>query len=465
MFLVSRIETRRLFRSARARWVAGLLFFATLLSCGLGTLLTAEHQMAARSDVAAANARMTKLLSDPDNPRSLLEVALWTDTVVARGIPALAALSAGDLDALPDAATVRLNEAPRLVPPRSQRSPASALLGTFDLAWLLALLMPLALLGLGHDSIAADRSRGNLAMLLAFAPSPKGLVVARTIAVASVATLGIIPALVIGLGMACVHLQSPPTALGVLTVVILTVSAIWAWSAMFVAVSAHSAGPGQALAAGLALWTTLTFIIPLALSALGQLSYPDPDPRTELEALQVSKDLGQKDAQRWVDQEIARSPNLNPEDAIDGVESNLRYDLLLARAQVRRSRGARHASALALRRRAEFARLSAYLSPSTLVSHGLSALADTDPEARIRFAQKASNYLSMLDEQAAKPLLKNSVARAEIGSWPAFDSTARHDASPAWIAALLLNLIAAFSLLIAIFRLATGAIDPSSESP
>ncbi len=460
-----RIETRRLLRSARARWVSGLLFVATLVACGLGTLLTAQHQEASQADVVAANLRLDKLLSDEDNPRSLLEVALYSDTVIPRGVPALAALSAGDLDALPDAATVRLNEAPRLVPPRSQRSPASALLGTFDLAWLLALLMPLALLGLGHDSIAGDRSRGNLAMLLAFAPNPVGLVLARTFAIAAVATLGILPALVLGLGMACAHLESPPSAGALVGVLLLTLSGIWAWSAMMIAVSAHAARPGQALAAGLGLWATLTIILPLALSVLGQLSYPDPDPRAELEALQVSKDLAQEDAQRWVDQELARAPNLDPEDAIDGVESNLRFDLLLARAQVRRSRGARHASALALRRRAELARISAYLSPSTLVSHGLAALADTDPEARIRFSKRAGAYLSQLDKKAAAPLLKNSVARADLKDWPVFDSTPDRDTTPTGLGILLLNLVAAFSLVLAGLRLYRGPIDPSSESP
>ncbi|CAN0561628.1 unnamed protein product, partial [Laminaria digitata] len=189
-----------------------------------------------------------------------------------------------------------------------------------------------------------------------------------------------------------------------LIALLLCASAIFAWSAAFVALSAWARQPAQALSMGLSLWAAWAVVIPLASSALGQLTYPDPDPRAELEALQASQELADKDAERWVQAEINKSPNLDPERAIDGVESNLRFDLLLSRAQLRRNTGARYASKQALQRRAELARLAAYLSPSTIVSHGLASLGEADPEARSRFEARATDYQSQLDLHAAQRL-------------------------------------------------------------
>jgi len=455
------LELLRLMRTARARAVAALLLLATLFAGGLGTTLTQRHRQAAEDDLAAAQARLKAKFEQGASP---LEVARWTDCVLPRAMPVLAALSAGNLDALSDVATVRLGQAPQGVPARAERSPASALLGTFDIAWLLSLLLPLAILGLAHDRFAFDRSRGNLAMLMAFAPSPTGLVIARTSAVAAVIALGVLPGLGLSMLGAALYLGEALHLADALAALLLCASAIFAWSAAFVALSAWARQPAQALSMGLSLWAAWAVVIPLAASALGQLTYPDPDPRAELEALQASQELADKDAERWVQAEVKKSPNLDPEDAIDGVESNLRFDLLLSRAQLRRNAGARYASKQALQRRAELARLAAYLSPSTIVSHGLASLGEADPEARSRFEARAAQYQSQLDLHAAQRLQAHDTKVGTLKAWPPADAKAKPDRWPSFVGIVLLWAISLGALLAARQRLTRGAIDPGSET-
>lgn len=454
------LEWRRLTRGARAQGLTLLLGVATLGAAGLGSALALGHTQAAATDLAAARERQAAMFAQGS---ALVEVAHWSDTAVARTIPPLAALSAGDLAALPDAATVRLGEAPQLVPARAERSPASALLGTFDVIWLLSLLMPLAVLGLAYDRVARDRSRGHLAMLLAFAPSPTGLLLARTGAVAGLIGLGVLPGLALGMVGAALSMQGSLPIVDGLCVLVLCGAAILAWSAVFIALSAHASRPAQALSMGLALWAAWTLVLPLALSALGQLAYPDPDPRAELEALEASRALATKDADRWVQQESLRSPELDPEKAVDGVESNLRFDLLLARAQLRRSRGAQHGSRRAVARRAELARLSAYLSPSTLVSHGLASLAGTDPEARTRFEAWTLDFQDRLDAAAAARLRDHHVKAGRPEDWPPRYAPPHADRAPALIGTGLLLALAGLCLGLARARLVRGPLDPSPQ--
>ncbi|MCB9649329.1 MAG: ABC transporter permease subunit [Deltaproteobacteria bacterium] len=453
-----RLETRRLLRSPRGRAVSAALFVATAAAGLLGARLAAAHVAAGQADLEAARARVEARMRG-DAPLSPVETALWEDTVVARGVAPLAALTAQDLAALPDAAAVRLTHPPTALAARAERSPAAALLGTFDVAWLLSLVLPLAVLGLGYDALARDRARGNLAALLAFAPSAWGLVTARVGAVTVAALVGLGPGLAVALA-ATGALDGPLAATDALLVLLLAAAAALAFSAATVAVSAFSARPGTALVAGLVGWAVVALALPLGLAAFAQAAYPDPDPRPELDATQAAQSILTKDADRLVAEEARRRPELDPERAADGVQSVLRFERLRAAAHLRRVQGAGFERRRTQARRAELYRLVAYLSPTTWLSHGLAALADTDPEARQRFMAQAEAFQSQLALHVEAPLLDRGAAP---GGWPRLTTPPDADRTPALLGAALYAALAGLATALAARRLDRGALTPAEE--
>jgi ABC-2 type transport system permease protein len=455
------LELRRLLRSPRGRAVAAALCLATSLAGLLGAWLAADHAAAGQADLQAAQARIAgRLTGEP--PLTPVEVAAWEDTVVARGVSPLAALTAQDLAALPDAAAVRLTHPPAALATRAERSPAAALLGTFDVAWLLALVLPLAVLGLGYDAVARDRARGNLAALLAFAPSAAGLVTARIGAVAAVAAAGWAPGLAVALGAAAT-LEGPLGLAEVGLAVSLAASATLAFSAAVVAVSAASSRPGGALVAGLVGWAALALALPLGLAAFAQAAYPDPDPRPELDATQAAQSILTKEADRVVAEEARRRPELDPERARDGVESALYFERLRAAAHLRRVQGAGFERRRTQARRAELYRLVAYLSPTTWLSHGLAALADTDPEARGRFMAAAGALQEQLALHVEAPLLAHDTRPGDPAGWPRHTTAPGVDRTPALLGVALYLALAALATALAARRLGRGPLTPTTE--
>src|SRR5882672_827183 len=113
---------------------------ATLASTILGGLLVRSHAQTGERDQSASFERIREAAGTSS---TAFDLSAWTDTFIARGVTSPSGLVANDLAALPDSAAIRIYEPPTMVASLAERSPAAIILGALDLAWVLALILPL----------------------------------------------------------------------------------------------------------------------------------------------------------------------------------------------------------------------------------------------------------------------------------------------------------------------------------
>lgn len=421
-----KLELRNLSRSPRGRATFAILVLLSIASAILGRSIAAQHAMLGARDERATRDKLSAAETATATVTTF-DLAAFQDSFVARGTTPASSLAASDLAALPDSAALRIVEPPVPVPSLAERSPAAILLGTLDLAWLLALLVPLAAIALGFDVIARDREKGTLAMLLAPAPTRKHLFYARGAAIAVVLFAGTAPAALIGLSA---------TALLLLGAYALFLAAI------VIAVSALSLRVGTSLATLIAGWLIACVAIPLGTGAIVRSAYPLPDPRGKLDGEQAAADVFQKPSSAAIDREAEKDPQLDPSKGTDGISIQNRYYMLLAKERLRVAKGARNEEDRALRSRAELAEIALWLSPSTIAAASLSALAATGPRERLDFVKDAELHRAKVESFTRDRVLANEKKFAGADEWPKFVRLDRSQATTAIAASILFVLLA-----------------------
>ncbi len=440
-----KLELRNLARSPRGRATFLLLAVFSTSAAIFGQKISEQHaELGARDEEASRR----KITAARTSTITAFDLAAWSDSFVARGTTERSALVAADLQSLPDSAALRIFEPPVLVPSFAERSPAAILLGTLDLAWLLALLAPLAAIALGFDAIAREREKGTLAMLLAPAPSRAPLLVARVGAIAVVLYLGTVPA-----ALLCFSLPA---------LVLLAAYAFFLAVAV-VAASALSQRAATSLAVLVAGWLLVSVAVPLGAAAIVRTSYPLPHPRAKLDGEQAAADVFQKPSAAAIDREAEKDPEMDPSKGTDGISMQNRYYMLLSRERLRVAKGARFAEERVLRERAELSEIASYLSPSTLVAGALSELAATGPTERLDFASDAERHRARVDDFVRGRVLGNETRFARAEEWPRFVRPDRRDATSAWIAAVLFSVLALALFAYTALRFESMELNPTRE--
>lgn len=441
------LELRNLSRSPRGRATFVLLALLSASSVFFGQKIRSQHEELGVRDELASR-RKISAAETASSTVTAFDLAAWSDSFVARGTTGASSLVAADLQSLPDSAALRIFDPPVLVPSFAERSPAAILLGTLDLAWLLALLAPLAAIALGFDAIARDRERGTLAMLLAPAPSRTPLLTARAGAIAVILYLGTVPAALLA---------------GSLPAVVLLAAYALFLAASVIAASALSQRAATSLTVLIAGWLVISVAIPLGTAAIVRTSYPLPHPRAKLDGEQAAADVFQKPSAATIDREAERDPALDPSKGTDGISVQNRYYLLLSRERLRVAKGARFAEDRVLRERAELAEIAGYLSPSTIVAAALSELAATGPTERIDFTLDAELYRTRMDNFVRERVLANETKIQRAEEWPRFSRPERASAHAVWIATAIFVLLAAMLFGFTAVRFESMELNPTRE--
>ncbi len=455
-----KLELKRALRAPRGRLVLFALLIMTLLACAIGGGVAKQHRLAGAKDESAARERVIASAKLP-SPYSALYLSIWQDNFVARGLSSGAPLVAGELMSLPDAASVRLYEPPKMVPTLAERSPTAALLGTLDLGWILAFLLPLAAIALGFDSIAIDRERGTLAMLLIPARSAWTLVLTRALGLAAPLSLGLLPAMLIGAPIAARIAGVPFSFLGLLGAMGLVLCYIALLSCAVVTASALAPRSATALVLLFGGWLLLGVAVPLSAQAAARLLYPSPDPKATLAGQLAAAEVMAKPSDAVVASEQKRDPKMSPDLGEDAVTSQNRYDFFLVRKRYQRALGARYAQTLVQTRRAELIDLASWLSPTSLVSTALGALGGGGPKERLAFEAAAEDYRSALEAFVRERLLKNEAEFKAPQTWPKLARKQRSDPSRALYASALFLFFALVCLGVATLKLNLGALTPT----
>jgi ABC-2 type transport system permease protein len=155
------------------------------------------------------------------------------------------------------------------------RNPDQLAIGTFDLAFVIAVVMPLGLLALVADALARERESGTFRLAMSQGVGEDLLVVVKVVPVA--AAVGICTCAIFTLAslLAAGMPDGPALArLGAASALILAYTAFWTALAVGALLFARSlAGAAMPLVAA---WTVLVFVAPGLLLAAAKLAHPVP---------------------------------------------------------------------------------------------------------------------------------------------------------------------------------------------
>jgi ABC-type transport system involved in multi-copper enzyme maturation permease subunit len=435
------LELRRLWRARTTRIVLAAVIALESSAMILGVALTIDQRDLAARDVAAGRARIAQLAKGAGEA-SALELGIFQDTTIARGINGSSGWVAADLAALPDTAVIKIDEPPVHVPAVAERSPAAAVLGTWDLAWFWALLLPLAAIILGYSAIAEDRERGLWAML----PLAKGgafrLIAARWLALWLLLGIATLVPLPIGSVLAPIFVDRPFEPLAAIAMTIVGASYLAFVTAAVIAVSAASRRSVSALAGCLFAYLLAALAIPVSASSLVRLATPEPDPRARLIGEQAAAEVYARPSAAVLAAELERRPMLAPDRGTDGATSQNRTYLLLAAERHRRFEGARFAETRRSAEQADLLSWARWLSPITVATGALAELGGTGPSERIEQTRDAERFRKLLLDFVTTRVIANEGALPDPDQWPVIDRRPRTDVAGALLAALALSLSA-----------------------
>lgn len=255
------------------------------LLSGLATLVVAvavaQGTHAHRRD-AAERARLAALTDhewrsqDAKSPHAANHFGVW----LTKPRTALSVLDRGVEDHLGQHVVLDAHVKAPLVGSTAEDEPLRALLGGFDLGFVLAVLLPLLVVFGAHDAVAGDKQRGTLKATLGQPIRRRSYLLGKLAGQLAIFTLAFSPPLLIGVfapawAGVSYELADVAAALAMFGAALLYV-ALFVFIAIGVSASTHR--PSSALAMLLGVWIAVAFVVPRAGVAIAEAVYPPAPP-------------------------------------------------------------------------------------------------------------------------------------------------------------------------------------------
>ncbi|WP_125656734.1 DUF3526 domain-containing protein [Sphingomonas sp. 2R-10] len=269
-------------------------------------------------------------------------------------------------------------------------NPRGLALGRFDLAFVLALLLPLALILLHGLLVTFERDRGMLRLVAAQATAPRVWLAARVAAITAWAIPMTLAGLVLALAVAGADLGS---AIGELAAALLLVVAYMVfWTGIALLVLARLPGAAAALGTLAAIWAVLTLGVPLIAGMMASTVAPTPSTGAWIDAQRRVADAVQRDRDRIIAQAVAARPDLSAmAGRIVTLDHATRLTFLVPETE--RRLAARHgARAAHSRDQAAWATVIGYVAPPLGLTQALATLAGTDGARHRAFEAQVRTY-------------------------------------------------------------------------
>lgn len=473
---VLRLELAHLVEQRFTWIVLAALFAAMLIGGAVGAKRVAADRALIERAVqleanAIAEARVaTELYSKPAD----FKVAQFRDPTDAYGYmynfftghavrrPApLAALTIGQSEIYPSAIRVNFSD-PFPDNAHELKSPRMLALGTFDLGFVLAYLLPLTIIALCGTLLASAHDAGILRMIASAPIKPRDIVTAKFGALAILFVPVVAGAAVVSLLTAGnVEISAGAGSLAMLALLTALYALFWiVASALAVSLWNGVVGSLAALVVG---WTALTVLLPSLASLVLSAMAPAPSRIAYVEESRAAADAIAADpdsAERW----LASMPtsNASKQEVVESPEVRRMSTQAFLRAALVGRRDAFAAHALATEKLAERFRIA---SPGLMFDGALQHLAGTEAAAQHRFVRSADAYSENLRAWFVPRVLARIGAERRCAQCPArlnFDAynqvphhvpfQAATDWSRLWWAALYLGVVTGGLGLLAAFR-------------
>jgi ABC-2 type transport system permease protein len=347
----------------------------------------------------------------------------------------LAVLAAGQSDVQPAVTKIGFGFSTVFDDTATEIGSAAALrLGPFDLAFVLVILLPLAIIALAGTRLSSEHDSGILRMIAAQPTRPRHVAGAKFAAAALVAVAGVLGGTVAGLWLS--------GGLGDLAgwwgTAALLAAALAAYVVFWVAACALAAslwrGAVAALAALVLAWACLTIALPTALGLAIEALAPAPsriaaiDASRQAQARFYAGDEARRVTAAWLAATLpadARRLDLADRPELKRLARDATYDAALAdhRAEAR-------AQALAA---AAWSRRLALLSPATAFALALETAAGTDAGRHAEFLAASADYRRGLRSFFEPRILAQALSPAAVcAGCPARLDFDAYDAVPAF---------------------------------
>lgn len=417
----------KMFAAARLTWCMLALLFAAMLWGAINGARTAGEQQAALARVhqheAAALAATLAEIAHYQG-RAAAPLPYWQDPsdiagfmrykLVAYAVKPpypLAAIASGQSRLLPFYLRTDLDY---VAPPAASFdfvSPRALSLGEFDLAFVLVVVLPLALIALGAPRLAAERDSGALALMMVQMLSFRRLVLLKLAAMA----LLCVPFSVLAAGLALLLAGAPLLSRDSAAVLILPGLSLAGYTLFWCCACALAASRSGVIGSYLRLvmlFVVLTFAVPAAGALAIGLAWPAPSKLHYLDQLRRANDVSPHQRDALFVRYLARYPQYAEAERRVG---QIPYASKMIFVQRDMEAQLRPALAAAARQREAAARAAAavrWLSPPMVFDQLLQQAAGSDAARHQRFLVRADAYTETLRqffwpralEQAARPV-------------------------------------------------------------
>lgn len=409
-------EWRLLRRQPVASWTLVLLLAASAYALAGGLARQQAHwQETATTEREAAEylAAQQKAAAESDAGGRVAGAR----TFAALPPAPLAAFSAGLADLSPQRAEISIWNRPDKVFGRYQlESPLSLLVGRFDLSFVVLYLLPLFLLALSYDQLAAERRQGTLKLVLM---QPVGL--PRLMAAKLLARLLLLTAFLLLVGCAGALLAGLPAAawprLGAWLAVAWLYGLFWLAAAGLTAAVARR--PETCAVALVAVWLAVVLIIPGLLNVVVQTTQPMP---SRLEMVNSTR-AASSEASRQSAEVLAEYYHEHPELAANGRTEGFVPAFYAAERRVEKQVEPLLADFdQRLTRRQELVERFRFLSPTVVAQEAMIEVAGTGLERRRQAHAQVFALLRQWHEMLSpKIFLDQSLRPADYDRLPAFE--------------------------------------------
>lgn len=366
----------------------------------------------------------TESFRDPTHP---LSVGRGAGATLAHLAPApLATTAVGMSDLYPSVFRVSAGSRDRFLFVDELANPLLLAAGSFDLAFVVVVLLPLVLLALSYDVLSAEREQGTWALTLASSAPPAQVLVVKLLVRCAPVLVVLLGGTALALAASGARLDRFDGAPALACWAGLVVLYAGLWLALALAVNALGRDSAFNAVALVLAWVLLVLVAPAAVNALAEALHPAPARSEMVQAVRQAA----IDVDRDAEQARFRAEHgmAQPGDAA----RRDRRALALLRAADQRADAvlARHDSAVAANQR--LAERLAVVSPPMLLNDALAALAGNGRDRWdahladvaafhkvwqdffVGYAERGAKLTSV--DQAAMPRFERSAASTWVGS-------------------------------------------------
>ncbi|HEX8405009.1 MAG TPA: DUF3526 domain-containing protein [Duganella sp.] len=274
-------------------------------------------------------------------------------------------------------------------------NPRFLALGEFDFAFVLVVILPLAVIALGGARLAAERDSGALLLMLAQLPSFRRLVMLKFGALAAVCVPFAVAAALLALMAAGVPLWQTPEPGTMLSLLVASAGLTLFWVALTTLVASRSGVVGSYLRL-ISIWVVFTFVVPAAGALLIAQTAPAPAALAYLDQLRRIHNMTPSERDAVFTEYVSARPEYSAIAARITSVSYATKQIAVQQAVERRSAKGDAAMARAMDKAATQAGLVAWLSPAMVFDSMLQQAAGTGIERHREFLLAARAYTERL---------------------------------------------------------------------